>query len=229
MTLTSTPSGGRARRRAAGGRPHGVARRPARLGFGRIVAFWATTHPLHTRFANIFDTSVSGATVRPNPTPGASAGPGWAPRMSPQASHAGAAAAVAGQAAAHAGPHAVRLTRGGKWQAPGGAGCLWSSYHRTSLQPRCLSTPKPGVSDACRHPMTGGGGGGGGGAAGAAGAPDPRAAPVRSLSARKLLGWPRRCKLAHALPREYSYKGLKLAQLLGQFSLLIQLIQHPGL
>ena len=33
---------------------------------------------------------------------------------------------------------------------------------------------------------------------------------------RKALGWPRRCKLAHAFLWEYSYKRLKLAQLLGQ-------------
>jgi hypothetical protein len=32
--------------------------------------------------------------------------------------------------------------------------------------------------------------------------------------ARKVLGWPRRCKLAHAFLWEYSYKRLKLAQLL---------------
>ena len=33
---------------------------------------------------------------------------------------------------------------------------------------------------------------------------------------KKVLGWPKRCKLAHASLWEYSYKRLKLAQLLGQ-------------
>jgi hypothetical protein len=33
---------------------------------------------------------------------------------------------------------------------------------------------------------------------------------------RKVLGWPRRCKLAHAFRWEYSYKRLKLAHRLGQ-------------
>ena len=32
----------------------------------------------------------------------------------------------------------------------------------------------------------------------------------------KVLGWPRRCKLAHALLWEHSYKRLQLAQLLGR-------------
>jgi hypothetical protein len=36
------------------------------------------------------------------------------------------------------------------------------------------------------------------------------------LRARKVLGWPTRCKLAQAFLREYSCKRLKLAQLLGQ-------------
>jgi hypothetical protein len=31
-----------------------------------------------------------------------------------------------------------------------------------------------------------------------------------------MLGWPKRCKLAHAFLWEYSYKGLELAHLLGQ-------------
>jgi hypothetical protein len=34
--------------------------------------------------------------------------------------------------------------------------------------------------------------------------------------ARKVLGWPKKCKLAHACLCEYSYKRLKLAQLRGQ-------------
>ena len=36
--------------------------------------------------------------------------------------------------------------------------------------------------------------------------------------AKNVLGWPERCKLAHAFLWEYSYKKLKLAQLLGQLS-----------
>ena len=40
---------------------------------------------------------------------------------------------------------------------------------------------------------------------------------VAILRARKVLGWPKRCKLAHAFLWEHSYKRLKLqAQLLGQ-------------
>ena len=31
-----------------------------------------------------------------------------------------------------------------------------------------------------------------------------------------MLGWPKRCKLAHAFLWKYSYKRMKLAQLLGQ-------------
>jgi hypothetical protein len=36
------------------------------------------------------------------------------------------------------------------------------------------------------------------------------------LRTRKALGWPNICKLTHACLREYRYKRLKLAQLLGQ-------------
>jgi hypothetical protein len=36
------------------------------------------------------------------------------------------------------------------------------------------------------------------------------------LRARKVLGWPQKCRLAHTFRWEYSYKNLKLAQLLGQ-------------
>ena len=35
-------------------------------------------------------------------------------------------------------------------------------------------------------------------------------------AARKVLGWPKRCKLARAFPLEYIHKGLQVAQLLGQ-------------
>jgi hypothetical protein len=39
--------------------------------------------------------------------------------------------------------------------------------------------------------------------------------------ARKVSGWPNRCKLAHAFLWEYSYKRLKLAQLLGQLGVFL--------
>jgi hypothetical protein len=39
--------------------------------------------------------------------------------------------------------------------------------------------------------------------------------------ARKVLGWPKRCKLAHACLLENSYKGLKLLQLLGQLGVFL--------
>jgi hypothetical protein len=38
----------------------------------------------------------------------------------------------------------------------------------------------------------------------------------RVALARKVLGWPKRCKLAHAFLWEYSCKRLKMAQLLGR-------------
>ena len=43
-----------------------------------------------------------------------------------------------------------------------------------------------------------------------------REGPLRVLAARTLLGWPKRCKLAHALLWQYSYKRLELARLLGR-------------
>jgi hypothetical protein len=39
---------------------------------------------------------------------------------------------------------------------------------------------------------------------------------LSSAEARKVLCWPKRCKLAHAFLWEHSYNRLKLAQLLGQ-------------
>jgi hypothetical protein len=45
--------------------------------------------------------------------------------------------------------------------------------------------------------------------------------PAASAAARKVLGWPKRCKLAHAFLWEYSYKRLKLAQLLGQLGVFL--------
>ena len=44
-------------------------------------------------------------------------------------------------------------------------------------------------------------------------------APNRA-GARKVSGWPKRYKLAHAFPWEYSYKRLTLAQLLGRLGAL---------
>ena len=46
----------------------------------------------------------------------------------------------------------------------------------------------------------------------------PRA--IRAV-ARRLLGCPKLCKLAHAFLRGYSYKGLKLAQILGQLGVFL--------
>ena len=43
----------------------------------------------------------------------------------------------------------------------------------------------------------------------------------RLALARKVLGWPKRCQLAHAFLWEYSYKRLQLAQLLGQLGVLL--------
>ena len=43
------------------------------------------------------------------------------------------------------------------------------------------------------------------------------------LHARKVLGWPNICKLAHALLWEHSYKRLKLGQLLGQLCICLAL------
>jgi hypothetical protein len=40
-------------------------------------------------------------------------------------------------------------------------------------------------------------------------------------AARKVLGWPKICKLAHAFRWECSYKRLKLAQLLGQLGVFL--------
>jgi hypothetical protein len=58
-------------------------------------------------------------------------------------------------------------------------------------------------------------------AAPAAPAPRPPARPTALAAvllavARKVLGWPKRCKLAHAFRWQYSCNRLKLAQLLGQ-------------
>ena len=53
-----------------------------------------------------------------------------------------------------------------------------------------------------------------------------RRAPVyrRAFAgASKLLGWLKRCKLAHAFLCEYSYKRLRLAQLLGQLGIFLTL------
>ena len=46
-------------------------------------------------------------------------------------------------------------------------------------------------------------------------------ADVRMMIARKVLVWSKICKLAHAFLRGYSYKRLKLVQLLGQRSVFL--------
>jgi hypothetical protein len=46
-----------------------------------------------------------------------------------------------------------------------------------------------------------------------------------ALRARKVSGRPKRCKLAHTFPWEYSYKRLKLAQLLGQLGFFLTLVR----
>ena len=45
--------------------------------------------------------------------------------------------------------------------------------------------------------------------------------PAAHPPPRKVLVWPRRCKLAHAFLREYSQKRLKLVQLLGQLGVFL--------
>jgi hypothetical protein len=49
---------------------------------------------------------------------------------------------------------------------------------------------------------------------------------LQRTGARKVLGWPKICKLAHAFLWEYSYKRLKLVQLLGQLG--VFLTWRPG-
>jgi hypothetical protein len=53
----------------------------------------------------------------------------------------------------------------------------------------------------------------------AAAAVEPVAVPEHGLQQKDgvtAVGWPRRCQLRHAFLQEYSYKGLKSAQLLDQ-------------
>jgi hypothetical protein len=45
--------------------------------------------------------------------------------------------------------------------------------------------------------------------------------PTSWPEARKVSGWPKRSKLAHAFLWGYSYKGMQLAQLLGQFDIFL--------
>ena len=45
--------------------------------------------------------------------------------------------------------------------------------------------------------------------------------------ARKVLGWHKRCKLAHTFLWGYSYKGLKLVQLLGQLGVCLTCPSRP--
>ena len=41
------------------------------------------------------------------------------------------------------------------------------------------------------------------------------------IASTVVIGWPKRCKLAHAFLQEYSDKRLKLAQLLGQLGVFL--------
>jgi hypothetical protein len=47
-------------------------------------------------------------------------------------------------------------------------------------------------------------------------------------AARKVSGWPRRCKLAHTVRWERSYERLKLAQLLGQLGVFLALARRAA-
>ena len=47
------------------------------------------------------------------------------------------------------------------------------------------------------------------------------AAVLEGAPVARKVRWPKRYKLAHALPWEYSYKGLRLAQLLGQLGVFL--------
>ena len=51
---------------------------------------------------------------------------------------------------------------------------------------------------------------------------------TRSLRASKVLGWPKICKLAQTFLWEYSYKRLKLAQLLGQLGACLTCVGMPS-
>jgi hypothetical protein len=44
-----------------------------------------------------------------------------------------------------------------------------------------------------------------------------------------VLGWPKRCKLARVFLWEHSYKGLKLAQLLGQLGVFLTWVSMAAL
>ena len=48
------------------------------------------------------------------------------------------------------------------------------------------------------------------------------------LQATQVFGWPNRCKLAHAFLWEYSYKRLKLDQLLGQHGVFLTWISYSS-
>jgi hypothetical protein len=72
----------RARACGGGARVPAARRRRARgafrAGFGRILAYCTIFHPLYTRIANIFGTSISEATMRPDPRRGARSASGGA-------------------------------------------------------------------------------------------------------------------------------------------------------
>ena len=55
----------------------------------------------------------------------------------------------------------------------------------------------------------------------------PPSAYARAVRARKVSGWPKRCKLADVSLWKYSYKRLKLAQLLGQLGVFLTVVIRP--
>ena len=55
-----------------------------------------------------------------------------------------------------------------------------------------------------------------------------RVEPLQLPQARKVLGLPKSCELAHAFLWEYSQRRLKLAQLLGQLAVFLTCAQLTG-
>jgi hypothetical protein len=100
--------------------------------------------------------------------------------------------------------------------AGGGGGSLSRSGRaRTS---RCLRRTAPGSTSTWRSP-----GPGSRRCTRSAGSGSATSRPWRSPgpAERKVLGWPKICMLAHAFLWEYSYRRLKLAQLLGQLGIVL--------
>ena len=75
------------------------------------------------------------------------------------------------------------------------------------------SFPQPQNSNSCENRMVD--------PPRSAGSASSAAGSTPSPAARKVVGWPKRCKLDHAFLWGYSDKRLKLAQLLGQLSLFL--------